>query len=222
VTAAGALEPVGNRYDKYGTRNPVASALVGRLRRSLDELIDLARPASILDVGCGEGVLTAAWAQRPGVQRVVGVDVEDAGLRREWARRARPGLGLSAAPAGAPLPFPDRAFDLVAAVEVLEHAAEPERLLGELARCARTHVLVSVPREPLWRALNLARGAYWGSLGNTPGHRHHFSARRLDELVAGHGHIRARRAPAPWLARLLERPAGVRAQAASAAAAISR
>jgi len=27
---------------------------------------------------------------------------------------------------------------------------------------------VSVPREPLWRMLNMARGAYWKSLGNTP------------------------------------------------------
>ncbi|MDQ6751212.1 MAG: class I SAM-dependent methyltransferase [Actinomycetota bacterium] len=210
--------PVGNQYDKYGTDNPIARSLVGRLRRTLDELIDLAGPASILDVGCGEGVLSATWARRPGVERVVGVDVEDPGLRREWARRTTRDLELAAVRAGEALPFPDRSFDLVAAVEVLEHAADPERLLAELARCARTHVLISVPREPLWRALNLARGAYWGSLGNTPGHRHHFSARRLAEIGVRHGAIRARRAPAPWLALLLERPP----QAASAAAAISR
>lgn len=218
MTAAATPGPVGNHYDKYGTRNPIASALVRRLRRALDDLIDLAGPASILDVGCGEGILTESWARRPGIERVVGVDVEDSGLRREWARRAGPGLELCAVNAGAPLPFADRAFDLVAAVEVLEHAPEPERLLGELIRCARGHVLVSVPREPLWRALNLARGAYWRSLGNTPGHRHHFSARGLAALVDGHGRIRARRAPAPWLALLLERPP----QAACAAAAISR
>lgn len=206
MTAPTAPGELGNHYDKYGTRNPVASALVGRLRRTLDELIDLATPASILDVGCGEGVLTEAWARRPDVERVVGVDFEHPGLRQEWAHRTTPGLELSAVAAGAPLPFADRAFDLVAAVEVLEHTAEPKRLLGELTRCARSHVLVSVPREPLWRVLNLARGAYWRSLGNTPGHRHHFSDRRLTELVAGRGAIRARRAPGPWLALLLERP----------------
>ncbi len=218
MSTAAASGPVGNLYDKYGTRNPIASLLVRRLRRTLDELIDLAAPASILDVGCGEGVLTEAWAHRPGIERVVGVDVEDPGLRREWARRATPGMELSAVDPGAPLPFADRAFDLVTGVEVLEHAAEPERLLGELIRCSRAHVLVSVPHEPLWRALNLARGAYWRSLGSTPGHRHHFSARGLTALVRGHGRIRARRAPAPWLALLLERPG----QPACAAAAISR
>ena len=207
MTAAPVAGTAGNHYDKYGSGNPIASALVRRWRHSLDELIDLARPASILDVGCGEGVLSEAWARRPGVEHVVGLDVEDSRLRREWARRSAPGLELRAVSAGRPLPVADAAFDLVAAVEVLEHTDEPERMLLELARCAARHVLVSVPREPLWRALNLARGAYWRSLGNTPGHRHHFSARRLRELVAGHGDVRARRTPVPWMALLLARPA---------------
>ena len=35
--------------------------------------------------------------------------------------------------------------------------------------CAQRHLLVSVPREPLWRGLNMARGAYLKDLGNTPG-----------------------------------------------------
>jgi hypothetical protein len=46
-----------------------------------------------------------------------------------------------------------------------------------MARCAERHLLVSVPREPLWRMLNMARGAYWPALGNTPGHLNHWSRR---------------------------------------------
>ncbi len=52
---------------------------------------------------------------------------------------------------------------------------DPAHTLAEMARCAARHVLVSVPREPLWRAVNMARGAYWRELGNTPGHVNHFS-----------------------------------------------
>jgi 2-polyprenyl-3-methyl-5-hydroxy-6-metoxy-1,4-benzoquinol methylase len=196
--------PSGNLYDKYGTANPAARSLVARFRSTLDELLDRARPASVLDVGCGEGVLSAAWAAQSGVERVVGVDVEDVGLHAEWERRARPGLELSAIEPDAELPFGDGEFDLVAAIEVLEHAADAERMLSELVRCARSHVLVSVPREPLWRALNLARGAYWRSAGNTPGHRHHWSRRSFERLVQAHGELIALRAPLPWTVALLQ------------------
>ena len=194
----------GNLYPKYATRNPAARGLVARFRGALNELVDLAAPASILDVGCGEGVLTAAWRDRAGVQRVVGVDVEDAGLRAEWARHARAGVELQAIEPAPPLPFPDDSFDLVAAVEVLEHVADPDALLAELARVARTHVLVSVPREPLWRALNLLRCAHVRSLGNTPGHLHHYSRRSLERLAAERGQVRAVRTPLPWTAALVQ------------------
>ena len=198
--AAGA----GNLYPKYATRNPAARGLVTRFRCALDELIDLAAPASILDVGCGEGVLAAAWVDRPSVERVVGVDVDDARLPAEWAARGRPGLDLRAIPPAPPLSFTDDAFDLVTGIEVLEHVADPDALLAELSRVARGHVLVSVPREPLWRMLNLARGAHWRSLGDTPGHRQHFSRSSLARLASACGRVLAVRTPLPWTVALVQ------------------
>ena len=198
--AAGA----GNLYPKYATRNPAARGLVARFRGALDQLLDLAAPATILDVGCGEGVLAATWRERPGVRHVVGVDVDDGRLRAEWAQRERDGLELRAIAPAPPLPFPHDSFDLVAAIEVLEHVADPEALLTELARVARGHLLVSVPREPLWRALNIARGAHWASLGNTPGHVHGFSRRSLEHLAARRGQVVAVRTPLPWTAALVQ------------------
>ena len=75
------------------------------------------------------------------------------------------------------LPFAADEFELASAIEVLEHVPDPEHTLAEMARCAERHLLVSVPREPLWRMLNMARGAYWPALGNTPGHLNHWSRR---------------------------------------------
>ena len=75
------------------------------------------------------------------------------------------------------LPFADGEFDVAAAIEVLEHVPDPEHTVAEMARVAERRLLVSVPREPLWRRLNVARGAYWSDLGNTPGHLNHWSKR---------------------------------------------
>jgi hypothetical protein len=81
---------------------------------------------------------------------------------------------------------------------VLEHLDDPERGLAEVARVARRAVIVSTPREPLWRALNLARGAYLRDLGNTPGHVQHFSRRALERLVGRRLRVLERRSPLPW------------------------
>jgi len=96
------------------------------------------------------------------------------------------------------LPFADGEFDLATAIEVLEHVPDPEHTLAEMARCAERHLLVSVPREPLWRMLNMARGAYWPALGNTPGHLNHWSRRSFVRLLSRYGHVAEVRSPFPW------------------------
>ena len=75
---------------------------------------------------------------------------------------------------------------------------DPEATVAEMARVAARHLLVSVPREPLWRGLNMARGAYWRSLGNTPGHVNHWSKRSFVELMSRHGQVEEARSPFPW------------------------
>ena len=189
--------PTGNTYDKYGSQNPVVKRLMVGFHASLDELWERARPESLLDIGCGEGVLTRGWAERLGDGRVVGIDLDDAKLRAEWSSRQRPNLEFRAEEATR-LSFADDEFDMATAIEVLEHVPEPETTLAEMARVARRWLLVSVPREPLWRGLNMARGAYWGALGNTPGHVNHWSKRGFVELLERYGTVDEARSPFPW------------------------
>jgi 2-polyprenyl-3-methyl-5-hydroxy-6-metoxy-1,4-benzoquinol methylase len=189
--------PTGNTYDKYGSSNPVVRRLMASFEGTLTELFERAAPNSLLDVGCGEGVLTYAWAQRLGERPVVGLDLPDPKLEAHWRTRARPNLRFVAG-RGEELQFADGEFDLVAAIETLEHVPDPARTLAEMARVARRHLLVSVPREPLWRALNLLRGAYVRELGNTPGHLNHWSRSGFVELLARHGEVIDARSPFPW------------------------
>jgi ubiquinone/menaquinone biosynthesis C-methylase UbiE len=183
-----ATPPTGNLYDKYGTANPVERWLVGAFFDRLDQLLPAATPARILEVGTGEGeVARRVTARYPGVP-VVALDLPDHEL------------GANVFGDAHRLPFPDGAFDLVLAIEVLEHLPDPATALGELARVARpgATAVVSVPSEPLWRALNLARLRYITALGNTPGHLQHWTPWAFRSLVSRSFDVQVARHPLPW------------------------
>jgi ubiquinone/menaquinone biosynthesis C-methylase UbiE len=193
--------PTGNTFDKYGSTNPVVRRLMAGFERNVDELFAQAAPSSVLDVGCGEGILTAQWAQRlpPAPEgRIVGIDLEDPKLTAEWAAR-EPHANLEFRPMTVEhLAFADNEFELVAATEVLEHVDDPRRAVAEMARVATRWVLVSVPHEPLWRMLNVARGAYVRQWGNTPGHLNHWTRAGFVKLLGVHGEVVQTRSPFPW------------------------
>ncbi|MFY9470125.1 MAG: class I SAM-dependent methyltransferase [Solirubrobacterales bacterium] len=212
VTAAarpGDADPTGvatgNTFDKYGSTNPLVRRLMNGFEATLDELWYRASPGSILDVGCGEGVLTSKWAERLGDGRIVGIDLDDAGLKAEWQRpdRRRPNLEYRTQEATT-LPFADNEFEMATAIEVLEHVPEPGNTIAEMARVASKHLLVSVPREPLWRMLNMARGSYIKDLGNTPGHVNHWSKRAFVKELSAVGRVIEVRSPFPWTMLLVE------------------
>jgi ubiquinone/menaquinone biosynthesis C-methylase UbiE len=187
----------GNTYDKYGSTNPVVRRLMATFERTLNELFVQADPQSLLDVGCGEGVLVHKWAQRLGEKRVVGIDLDDPLLHAQWAQRTAPNLEYKVMRAEN-LPFADDEFDVATAIEVLEHVPDPAHTVAEMARVAGRWLIVSVPREPLWRGLNVARGAYLKQLGNTPGHVNHWSKRSFVTLLERHGEVVEARSPFPW------------------------
>jgi 2-polyprenyl-3-methyl-5-hydroxy-6-metoxy-1,4-benzoquinol methylase len=90
------------------------------------------------------------------------------------------------------------AAELIVCCEVLEHLDDPDTGLETLAGLARPWLLVSVPREPIWRALNLARGKYVRDLGNTPGHLGHWSRRGFIALLRSRVDVVDVRSPLPW------------------------
>ena len=165
----------------------------------MSELFALAEPGGkrVLEVGCGEGELADRLvrscdpARRPARYLATDVSLE----------RLRPGLDPcieSRAASIYELPFGDRSFELVVCCEVLEHLEDPARGLAELARVAGERVIISTPWEPVWRAMNMARGKYLLELGNTPGHIQHFSRRGLETLAATQLRLLEMRTPLPW------------------------
>jgi 2-polyprenyl-3-methyl-5-hydroxy-6-metoxy-1,4-benzoquinol methylase len=194
--------PAGNIFDKYGSANPVVRRLMTGFERGMFELLgQIPPPRTVLEVGCGEGHVTAQLARFYPSARVLGTDrsARIVATARELHRGPEYQV-MSIYDAGASGPW-----DLVAACEVFEHLTEPARALEAVCRAASGHVLVTVPREPLWRVLNMVRGRYWGALGNTPGHLQHWSRGALLEFLGQQLDIVGVRLPVPWI-QVLGRP----------------
>lgn len=189
---------VGNIYDKYGSSNPLVKWLMQGFHCALSELVKRAAPASIHEIGCGEGHWVLEW-NKQGLkargsdfsQKVIEIakgNALEAGISPELFSV----LSIYDLTAGR-----DDA-DLLVCCEVLEHLDNPARALEALRALESRHIVVSVPREPLWRILNLARGRYIAGLGNTPGHIQHWSKRAFIRLIGSYFDIIDVRTPPPW------------------------
>ena len=194
----------GNVYDKYRTKNPVYRYLMrGFLDAASDLLADVGAD-EVLEVGCGPGDLAVQLRRRVHWFRHAsyrGLDLSLGDVAEATRSLGTRFLGGSVYR----LPFADDAFDGVVACEVFEHLVRPYEALDEVARVSSGWLLLSVPWEPVWRLLNVARGRYLGRLGNTPGHVQNYSRRQIRDLVSGRFEIVAERRPFPWsmmLARL--------------------
>ena len=191
---AAADVPTGNTYDKYASQNPVERRLMAGFFAALDRALPTTAPRSILEVGAGEGEVAARVRDRYPDARFLAIDLPDPELAGRWAARSLPGAFADIAQ----LPFPDQQFDLVLAIEVLEHVPDPPAALRELRRVATADLVLSVPREPLWRVANLARLKYVGDLGNTPGHVNHWSKGGFAGFVDTELRVTSVSSPIPW------------------------
>lgn len=182
--------PVGNLYDKEAASNPAERRLVAGFTDALLELFP-EQANRVLEIGCGEGNQLRRLRSRYEGGTIVGVDlayeneVDDDGIDLVVGSADR-------------LPFPDRSFDLVVGLEVLEHLTNPGAAMAEIARVACGPVILSVPWEPVWRIGNLVRGRYVGAFGNTPGHLQHFTRNGFERLVRRYLVLEETRRPLPW------------------------
>lgn len=194
----------GNYYDKYNTQNPIARYLMNGFLSSFDELADMAGTREAYEVGCGEGNLSMRLHDRG--WNVRGSDLEESSVAEANGQcEARNTLPRFQTRSLFDLTAAEASAELVICCEVLEHVPQTERALAVLQSLANPYLLVSVPREPLWRALNMARGKYIRSMGNTPGHIQHWSSTAFVDLLRTKFTIVEIRKPIPWTMVLCRR-----------------
>jgi len=192
---------VGTGSDKYESKNPLAQYLLRQFDNSIAELVNIAKPNKILEVGCGEGHVTdvllansEATIQALDISQTI-VDIAKAEIDSPRVDFQQFNIYDLAEKETA---------DLVVCCEVLEHLEAPETGLLRLAEKAAPYAIISVPREPVWRMLNFIRGAHVKSFGNSPGHIQHWSQKGFIQFVEQQFEIVSVKTPLPWTILLLK------------------
>jgi len=199
--AGGLIEdglPVGNAFDKHGSFNPVVRWIMNGFDKTLSDFVNYVSPETIHETGCGEGFWVFKWKKE-------GYEVKGSDFSRKIIDIAQDNAVTQGF-------YPDifkvrsiyelnnaeDSADLVVCIEVLEHLEYPEEALKTLRNIAKKYVIFSVPREPIWRVLNMLRGKYVFNFGNTPGHIQHWSKYRFIRLIEKYFEIIQVKNPLPW------------------------
>lgn len=189
---------------KYISKNPVIVFLNNYFLSAIAPFVKSVQSSRILDVGCGEGIVDNFLINNLPVSenQIVGLDVELNCLR--IARTINPGVKFYQGSVYE-LPFQDRSFDLVLALEVLEHLKFPEKAIGELNRVSKDWVIISVPNDRMFRLGNILRFKYLSSWGKTPDHIQHWGKRTFTSLISKYMRIIKMKTPfLLWLVLLCQ------------------
>lgn len=199
-------QPEGNFYDKYHSANKIEKKLMDNFFAKIIRILNGRRinPKAILEAGCGEGHVTGYLANLFKDAKIKGFDVSETVI--EKAKNNFPEIEFeknNIYKTGED----DGKFDLVVACEVLEHLEKPEKALEELRRVSAKYILISVPREPLWRFMNMMRGKYISDFGNTPGHIQHWGKKSMLKFLNTCRGIKVIgiECPIPWIMFLIEK-----------------
>lgn len=189
---------VGNNYDKYSSKNPISRSLMNGFSKSLSSLVKKTSPRTIHEIGCGEGYWTINWRQEGIEARGSDFSKKIIALAKNNARARGLSSEIFSQRSIYDIQAGEDSADLIVCCEVLEHLEDPYAGLLALHRITTSHIIISVPRERIWCAMNMARGKYWKNMGNTPGHIQHWSSRAFVKLVSNYFEIQEVRKPLPW------------------------
>ncbi len=162
-------------------------------------LADVSAPATIVDVGCGDGFATNVAADGNPGHHFVGLDWSASSL----ATARTHGLTVLRAGLDAPsLPLRPASVDVVVMSEVIEHLVDTDAAIEAAYRVLKPggSLLLSTPNLAAWYNRGLLafgiqpvfsevslRGVYGRPGSQVAGHLHMFTRRALVEFIAAYG-----------------------------------
>lgn len=201
-------EDFGHKYTEEGS-GFVGSKLLDGYFKNVKKLFELSGVSEgrAIELGCGEGFSTERL--RKLLPDSITLDASEyVGPLVPLAQAKNPTVKVTEESIYE-LQHEPETYDLVFLLEVLEHLDYPEQALEQIAKILKPggKLILGVPREPIWRALNMARGKYLKDLGNTVGHLNHWSSKSLVQFMKTHfGLVLEKKQPLPWTIVLAEKP----------------
>ena len=148
-----------------------------RISKSIGILLGI-QPSNLLDIGTGRGVFLIPLLEAIPALAITCIDLLDHRIATlESLKKGGIGNITRLKMNTTKLSFEAEQFDMVTALEVLEHIEQLEQAIGEICRVARRHILFSVPSKE----------------DDNPEHIHLLTLERLQPLFSqnGFGRIKA-------------------------------
>lgn len=196
-------EDFAHKYTEEG-QGKIGSKLLDGYFKAVEELLKNSgkleeKTINAIEIGCGEGFSTVRLHKMFPKNATVSASEYVPDLVPK-AQKLNPDISVIEESVYE-LTHKDNTFDVVFLLEVMEHLDYPEKALEEIRRVLKTGgiLILGVPREPLWRVLNMARGKYLKDFGNTVGHLNHWSSGGLIQFVEDNfGPVEQTKKPLPW------------------------
>ncbi|GAB5541925.1 MAG: class I SAM-dependent methyltransferase [Sandaracinaceae bacterium] len=184
-----------SNYGKYQTGNPLMQRVIARFVDRVMAHVSRQSPSTVVDLGCGEGMIARRVAELGGVD-YLGLELNPVAL--EVARREVPSMRFEQADIVRREPEVGWA-DVALCLEVLEHLDDPAPAVQRIAEWTGGVAIVSVPWEPFFRGGNFLRGKYLARWGNHPEHIQQFGPRSFQALLEASFRVVRVETCFPWL-----------------------
>lgn len=186
---------------KYENNSFIAKYLVDGYFKAVKNLISKVNISTAHEIGAGEGFSTMRLKHM--VNHLTASEYVEALLTK--TKDNNPDIEITQESVY-DVKLDDESVDLIFLLEVLEHLDHPEVALAEIKRGTNKYLILGVPKEPLWRFLNMCRFKYLKHFGNTPGHINHWSKKGIVNFIEKHfGNVIAVESPLPWTIILAEK-----------------
>jgi 2-polyprenyl-3-methyl-5-hydroxy-6-metoxy-1,4-benzoquinol methylase len=188
----------GTNIHKYLNANLIHQFFLKRFLDSVFDEICRIDPKTILDFGCGEGFFLKAMHERGLVQidQILGVDIRKEAIIR--AKSILPQFNFTNVDIFELNPK-NYKFDLVIAIETLEHLHTPDVYVSHLMALSKNYVLFTIPHEPWFRIVNFLRGRNILKFGNHPDHINHWSLEGFKKFISSYSETEKIYSVFPWI-----------------------
>jgi len=181
-------------YERYWAQETsdekgFANAPPERHIEELNRIMGILKPyvsGCLLDVGCGDGSISDGLSKLPGVIEVHGVDISNTAIR--IATSKYPHVKFRVAQV-TDLPFGSNFFDVVTAIEVIEHVYDTQLMFKEFSRVIKKggYLIITTTDFNLLKKIAIALGDWDKYFYPTNPHIRFYSKKSLDAILCRFG-----------------------------------